>query len=215
MRKNSDNDNSFANNKDKQRVHISEAFSGRRGYYCIGCEREMQAVKSKRPNRISYFRHHATDVIRQAKCTYSDVAERFKVAGEILTQLKELKVPAIFKHPANESDGLPYKVCGAKSIRAFAIARNVYFYENKDHQLLMGEKKDLEELTLLAKGDVVFLDQREDPILIVQFVEQHHMNADAKVKLYTLGIDTVQIAIPRESPEAIAAIFKTTDRVKQ
>ncbi len=209
----SDRDNSFAHNNDNQRVHISEAVSGR-GYFCIDCKQEMQAVKSKLPNRISYFRHHALDVIRKAKCTYSDVAERFKVAGEILTQLKQLKVPAVFKHPPNDSDGMPYKVSGAKSIQAFAIARNVYFYETQDHQLLMGEKRELEGLTFLTKGDVVFLDQSEEPILIIQFVERHKMTAETKVKLYILGIDTVQISIPRESPEAIASLFQTTDKVK-
>lgn len=214
MRRISDHENSFAHNKDKERIHISEAVSGRRGYYCIGCKNEMQAVKSKLPNRISYFRHHALDVTRKKKCTYSDVAERFKVAGEILTQLKQLKVPAVYKHPTDNLDGMPYKISGAKTITAFQIARNIYFYEDKEHQLLMGGKKDSEELTLLAKGDVVFLDQREEPILIIQFVERHKMTDDAKVKLHTLGIDTVQITIPRESPESIALIFQTTEKVK-
>ncbi len=43
-------------------IHIDNAPSGAQGYYCLGCDKEMQAVKFKNPKHQSYFRHHAHNI---------------------------------------------------------------------------------------------------------------------------------------------------------
>jgi len=47
--------NVYASNLKGEEIHISEADSGRKGYYCLGCKREMQAVKAHVVGRISCF----------------------------------------------------------------------------------------------------------------------------------------------------------------
>ncbi|RZK15281.1 MAG: hypothetical protein EOO43_15300, partial [Flavobacterium sp.] len=54
--------NVYASNVQEKPIHISEAESGRKGYFCLGCKKEMQAVKAKKEKRMSYFRHDPKDV---------------------------------------------------------------------------------------------------------------------------------------------------------
>jgi hypothetical protein len=212
---NHDKENSFALKSKLTRIHISEAESGRNDYYCTSCEAEMQAVKSRLANRISYFRHDPKDVERRKNCTYSDKEERFKVAAEILIRLKKVKVPALYKYPAKEVDGPPLKLASSKFVEAFKVGTNLYFYEDRDGNIHWGGQCDAPELEFLFRADVVFLSQRETPILLIEFVENHkRSNDDAKVKLKRLGIDAVQIRILRESPQEIEKQFSQTDNIK-
>lgn len=88
--------NVYANNVKGKVIHISEACSGRKGYFCLGCERELQAIISKIENRISYVRHDLKAVKNQKKCTYSDETYRHKLAKEILQRIKKIKVPVVY-----------------------------------------------------------------------------------------------------------------------
>ncbi len=54
-----DKNNVYAKNVEGDDIHISEAKSGRKGYYCLRCTREMEAVKQTIQFRTSYFRHVA------------------------------------------------------------------------------------------------------------------------------------------------------------
>lgn len=62
MTSNSELDNDWAKDIKGDVIHISAAKSGAQGYYCLGCDKEMQAVKKKNINHKSYFRHHVVDV---------------------------------------------------------------------------------------------------------------------------------------------------------
>jgi hypothetical protein len=48
-------ENDWANDVKDNPIHISQAESGLKGYYCMGCNKEMQAVKMKNPKHQSYF----------------------------------------------------------------------------------------------------------------------------------------------------------------
>ncbi len=201
-------DTSWAKGPDGSRVHISEAASGRKGYFCRDCDNEMQAVKFKPPHK-SYFRHDPKDRSKRKKCHYSDAVERNKVAKEILQQLKQVKVPGLTKDPGDAEGLLPTKVFDSKIIKAHEVLIECHFYEDKNHDIHWGQKKtDSPDLTLLAKADAVFLDQTDKPILLLQFVDRHKKISDpTKIKFRALGFDTIQIRIPNDAEAGIRNAF--------
>ena len=70
---NTEEQNEFAENVKEEVIYILDAESGRKGYFCIGCKTQMQAVRTKIKGRKSYFRHDATDVKKnQRQCTFSN-----------------------------------------------------------------------------------------------------------------------------------------------
>jgi hypothetical protein len=208
-------DNSFAHNRDGVSVHISNAPSGRQGYFCPGCKAEMQAVIRRNGTR-SHFRHDAKDVLRKGKCTYSDFSERTRIAKEFIQGSKEIRVPALYKYPPEGIEGRPFRIQRAETITAFKVGIDIYFYSDKDEQIHYGgERSDEPELKLLFKADIVLSDQREIPVLLVELVEKHKPKSDEEKSLLKwLGINTVQIRIPRYAPEAIPDVFKTTHNTK-
>ena len=55
-------------------VFIGDVPRGKKGYFCMGCRRELQAVKPKSfklngTERKAFFRHHPYDVKIGGKCT--------------------------------------------------------------------------------------------------------------------------------------------------
>ena len=63
MAKSKETDTDWALTLKQEYIHIDSAESGRKGYYCLGCGKEMEAVKQKKdPTRQSYFRHSAKDI---------------------------------------------------------------------------------------------------------------------------------------------------------
>lgn len=79
-------ENVNASNVKDEVIHISEAESGRKGYFCSGCKAEMQAVKPTK--RVSYFRHNPEDV----KGEFGDVANISSLFIEFQKHLYEQKV---------------------------------------------------------------------------------------------------------------------------
>ena len=67
-------ENDWAKNVKGSHVFISASESGRKGYYCIGCSKEMEAViQKKNPSRKSFFRHVPVDIEKGEKaCTFSN-----------------------------------------------------------------------------------------------------------------------------------------------
>ena len=92
--RNKEEQNEFAENIKGEIIYILDAESGKKGYFCIGCKTQMQAVKSKIRDRKSYFRHDATDVKKsQRECTFSNQNYRHSQAMSILNRIKRIKVP--------------------------------------------------------------------------------------------------------------------------
>ena len=122
--------NVFAKKVDDVVIHISDAESGRNGYFCLGCGGIMQAKKGK--IKIHHFSHEPKDVTQTGKCTYSDETYRHKLAKEILLRIKQIKVPAVYKFPPKDFAGVANKIKDLEIIHASKVEIGLYFYESDD-----------------------------------------------------------------------------------
>lgn len=208
--------NDWAKNVKGEHLYIDQAESGRKGYFCIGCDKQMDAViKKKNPNHRSYFRHIPVDVSKdESPCTFSNRKYREILATDILQRLKSIKVPSVYKYPLKDKDGAPMLLEKAKYISAHKVKSQLTFYEDSQGAVKFGKNPEIEERYLLIRPDVVFFNVKDEPILLVELVVTHKINEEKKIKLRRLGIDTVSIIIPRTSEQEIEDNFKTTKKVK-
>ncbi|MGX7689496.1 hypothetical protein ACWA1C_20185 [Flectobacillus roseus] len=207
--------NVYARLVDSSIIHISEAQSGRKGYFCIGCGGIMQAKKGKR--LVHHFSHEPRDVTRIGKCTYSDETHRHKMAKDILQINKQIKVPTLYKYPPKGIEGVAVKLKDSEVIRATSVGIELYFYEDEDGTIRYTQDAITKEATkkvLLIKPDVTFFDHQGVPILIIEIVATHKVNDEKLSKIRKLGINTVQVTIPKDSPQAIEKTFYNTERTK-
>lgn len=207
-------DNVYALRVDGSLVFIADAESGRKGYFCEGCNGEMQAKKGKIKH---HFSHQPYDVTRLGKCTFSDETTRHRLAKESLQRLKQIKVPALYKYPPKDVEGTPNKLRDAHIISAFGVENELYFYENEIGDVSFVKAINWHDgltKSLLIKPDVTFFNEFGKPILLIEIVATHKVSDEKKIKIRRLGIDTVQVTIPRDSPAEIEETFKRTDRTK-
>lgn len=195
-------------------IHISDAKSGLQGYYCMGCEREMQAVKTKIIGRQSYFRHDPKAVKVGGKCTYSDETFRHKMAKEILQRIKKIKVPSLYKFPPKGQEGKANLIENAKVIEGIQVGIEKRFYENLEGEIICGEEVIEGDQFNIIRPDVTFFNEENNPILFIEIVATHKLSNEKRVKLKRLGIDAVQIKIPRDKSEEIERIFHVTKSTK-
>ncbi|WP_336067399.1 hypothetical protein [Mesoflavibacter sp. CH_XMU1404-2] len=194
-------------------IHISEAKSGLNGYYCLGCKKEMQAVKGQ--IREHYFRHHAKDVDKNnTECVVANRKYRELIARDILQRLRQLKVPAIYKYPPKNSDGAPNLLEQSKTIQAFSVKSELTFYEDEECNVRYGQNPNIEERHLLIRPDISFFNEKQEPILLVEFVVTHKIDNEKRAKLKRLGLNTVQIIIPKKNEEEIEKALKSSTKVK-
>ncbi|WP_192823922.1 hypothetical protein [Rufibacter sp. LB8] len=209
-----DEGNVYAYNVEDKIIHISEARSGKQGYFCLGCGRELQAVKFKIENYQSYFRHDPKGVEPNRKCTYSDETHRHILAKNILQQIKRIKVPPVYKYPPKGHDGLANLLLEDRFIEAHTVENETCFFENEDGEIKWGKKKDVDERFLLIQPDVTFFDKDYQPILFIELVATHSLTLEKRVKIKRLGIDTVLVRIPKDSPQEIEGTFYKSEKTK-
>ena len=211
-----DNQNVYALNTKDETIHISEAESGRKGYFCLGCKRELQAVKQTKENRISYFRHDHNALKSEGLCTYSDETYRHKLAKEILLNYKRVKVPAVYKYPPKDSSGLIANLISKeKYIEASFGKAELAFYEDNNGGIhYENMSQDSIEKHQLIRPDITFFDNQSKPILLIELVATHKLTDEKKLKIKHLGIDCIQITIPKDSPEKIEKVFDSTKNTK-
>lgn len=207
-------DNIFAYNLLDEVVFIDDVERGRKGYFCMGCKREMQAVKPKVERIRSYFRHDVKAMKDGKKCTYSDETYRHKLAKEILQINKKVKVPAIYKFPPKGYEGLPNLISNSKFIEAYSVGIERYFFEDDNGEISFGKNDESTSKYLLIKPDVTFFDKDHNPILLIELVATHKVTDDKKIRIKRLGIDAIQIIIPKDSPEAISKALQHTNNTK-
>lgn len=192
--------------------YISEVESGRKGYYCIGCGKEMQARKGD--ILMHHFSHDPKDVQNLGKCSYSDETYRHQLAKEILQRIKQIKVPSLYKYPPEGIDGKPNKLKDTEFIHADSVSIELTFYEDEAGRIVFGKDFTVDssgEKFLLIRPDVTFFDSNGTPILLIEIVATHKINADKISKIKKLGINTIQVTLPKDSPEEIEnTFFKTT-----
>jgi|GEM_PF-4643469 competence CoiA-like predicted nuclease len=70
MSKSSHIHNVYAHNETGDIIHVSQAESGRNGYFCLGCQCIL--IAKKRNILIHHFAHDAKDVKKIGMCTFSD-----------------------------------------------------------------------------------------------------------------------------------------------
>ena len=211
---NSKEQNEYAKNVKGEHLFIMDAESGRKGYWCIGCDAEMEAVRRKK-NLLhkSYFRHIAKDKKKgEIPCTFSNQDFRHNLAIDILHRTKRIKVPNLYKYTP---DGKSAKLIQeAKFIEAHSVKAELSFYEDDDGNVLFGKNLEIDNKNLLIRPDVTFFDIQGKPILLIEIVVSHKLNDEKKAKIRRLGIDTIQIIIPKDSPENIAQNFLVTKNTK-
>lgn len=196
-------------------IHIDNAPSGAQGYYCLGCDKEMQAVKFKNPKYQSYFRHHAHNIDKEkTECVVASRNYRERIASSILNRLKYVKVPTLYKYPPKGEEGLPMFLEESKIITASKVMAELTFYEDVEGNIKWGKNPNIDNRYLHIRPDVTFFDKNEKPILFIEFVITHKLTTEKKVKLSRLGIDTVQIIIPKVPEEEIEKAIKSVRKFK-
>lgn len=204
--------------KHQKNIHISEAESGLKGYRCLGCHAQMQGVIQKKdPSRLSFFRHHASNVTKEKpECIRANIEYREKIARAILNRLKYVKAPAIYKNPPLGSDEnlLPMKIESRRKIVASYTKAELSFYEDENGEIKWGKKIDTKEKNLLIRPDVTFFNKEGKPILFVEFIVTHKIKQDKFLKLARIGIDTLQIIIPRKSESEIEKALQSSSTYK-
>ncbi|WP_026461323.1 hypothetical protein [Adhaeribacter aquaticus] len=214
MEEEKDEGNVYAYNIEGKIIHISEAGSGKLGYFCLGCEREMQAVQYKIVNHQSYFRHDPKGVEPNKKCTFSDETHRHNLAKAILQQIKKIKVPPVYKYPPRGQDGLATLLIEDRYIEAHTVENETCFFEDENGELKWGKQKDVGDRFLLIQPDVTFFDKDYKPILFIELVATHKVSLEKQVKIRRLGIDTIFVNIPKDSPEQIEKTFYKSEKTK-
>ena len=163
--------------------HISEVESGKKGYYCMGCGREMQAKKGG--ILTHHFAHDPKDILKKGKCIYSDETYRHKLAKEILQRIKQIKVPNLYKYPSLGIEGKPNKLREAWTVVASTVKNELTFYEDENGTICYGRDIVFEgtEKFLLIKPDVTFFDKDENPILLIEIVATHKIDKNKLIKI--------------------------------
>jgi len=213
--KESHNDNVHAIDLKGVIKHISEVESGKNGYYCRSCGAELVARKGE--IRSHYFAHVSTDLNIERKCTYSNETYRHKIAKEILQRIKKIKVPILYKFPPAGISGWAMKLREAETIEAFSVKNERQFYEDENGNIKHGKNIDFkknEKKHLLIQPDVTFFDKDNKPILLIEVVATHGIDPGKLAKIKRLGIDTIQVSIPKDCEEEIENCFYRTNRTK-
>ena len=168
-------------------------------------------MKSQIEGRKSYFRHDATDVKNnKRKCTFSNQDYRHDQAILFLERLKKIKVPILYKYPPVKKLGPIIKIKESQFIEAYFTKKEITFYETENGEVKFGSNPDIEDRYLLIKPDVVFFNNKKEPILLIEVVATHKVDDEKKAKIRRVGIDTVQVSIPKASIEDIKNIFSET-----
>jgi hypothetical protein len=208
-------DNDWAKNIEDNPIHISQAISGAKGYYCMGCDKEMQAVKRKNIHYKSYFRHHVKDVdTSKVECVHASRVYREKLAFFYFQRTKKITVPDVYKYPPRGIEGDPMLVQEKETIIAHKVEREVTFFEDEFGKIHRAKNTNVDDRFLWVRPDAVFFDKDDNPILFIEFVITHKPDTDKLNKLQRLGINTVQIIIPKLSEEQLEKEISKVSKIK-
>lgn len=208
-------DNVYAYNEDFKEIYIGDVPAHENGikknYYCLGCKRQMQAVKGN--IRKQHFKHHVKPNSTEKKCTYRDETYRHKLAKDIIQGLKKIKVPPVYKFDPDNKSNQALLIQESQFVEAHEVLIERHIYENQNGEIEIIHKEDKTK-NLLIKPDAILLDKNKKPILIIEFVATHKPDISKLIKLKRLGIDAIQLSIPKSSPEEIEKSFSITKHTK-
>lgn len=133
LNKISEKDNDWANDIKEDPIHISQAIRGAKGYFCMGCGKEVLAAKGQINKH--HFKHIAKNVDHsKTECVYASKEYREKLAFYYFLRTKTIKVPAVYKYPPKDIEGYPVLLEEAKTIVAHRVDREVTFCEDGEWQ---------------------------------------------------------------------------------
>lgn len=200
--------NEYAKDNFGNHVYIRDVVSGQKGYWCIGCGFEMIAVHGTIINRKKHFRHAAEGVNKKRNCTFSNEEYRHKLAIEILQFSKRIKVPNLYSYSQDGEKKILLEE--SRYIEADHVKAELTFYEDDDGNVKWGKNPDLLNKNLLIRPDLTFFNAKGEPLLLLEIVVSHKIDDEKKVKLKRLGINTIQIKIPKDSEENIKKGLQTS-----
>lgn len=210
---NSEQDNDWAKDIAGEYLHISQAVSGANNYFCLGCDKEMLAAKGI--IKKHYFRHVVKDVDNsKVECVHASRVYREKLAYFYFQRIKTITVPAVCKYPPRGVEGHPMLLKEKETVIAHKVEKEVTFYEDENGVIHRGKNTDVDERFLWVRPDAVFFDKDEKPILFIEFVITHKPDTDKLNKLQRLGINTVQIIIPKLPEEELENAISKVSKVK-
>jgi len=207
-----DKQNDWALDIERKRIHISQAQSGRKGYYCPACSQEMIASLSEIIR--SHFKHDFRDVEHKGKCTFSNETYRHQIGKEILQRIQQIKVPALNKYPPKGEEGRAMRIRKAETIRAHRVEIEMPFYEDQQGEVKWGRTDRVDEKNLLIQPDAAFFDKSGSPILLIELVATHKPDEDKLAKLKRLGINTVLVRLPKGTEEEIETTFAVSSSTR-
>jgi hypothetical protein len=202
------NENLYAFNVKGDIIFAPDAESGQKGYFCLGCNRLMQAIKPIKGKFFPYFRHDSKASKGLPNCTYRDETFRHKLAIDILQIEKQIKVPDVLKYPPTGIDSPPNLLVESHYIIAESAQIELTFYEDDNCVIRWGKSENIDRKNLLIRPDVSFFDIQGKPILLIEIVATHKIDDEKYLKLQRLGIDTIQVIIPKISIEEIRKFNK-------
>lgn len=206
-------DNDWAKNIAGEHLHISQAESGANNYFCLGCDKEMLAAKGN--IKKHYFRHVVKDVDNpKVECVHASRVYREKLAYFYFQRTKTITVPAVYKYPPRGVEGHPMLIREKETIIAHKVEKEVTFYEDENGVIHRGKNTNVDERFLWVRPDAVFFDKDDKPILFIEFVITHKPDTDKLNKLQRLGINTVQIIIPKLPEEELENAISKVSKVK-
>ena len=200
--------------RDNQTIHISRATERGNLYKCVGCGKEIQAVLRHIKDAKSYFRHHPTDIPVIQRCTFKDDDYRKKLTLETLELEKIIKVPPLYKKPPSGTNGLAIPLLSGEFVTGDRVRRHVTFYENDEGEVNWTNSYNNEMGDLLFKAESVLFNKEDEPILLIQIGKKFGLSPTQFAGLKRIMIDTIQITIPKESPEEMHRALMTATRTK-
>lgn len=206
-------DNDWAKDITGEYLHISQAVSGANNYFCLGCDKEMLAAKGK--IKKHYFRHVVKDVNNsKVECVHASRVYREKLAYFHFQRTKTITVPAVYKYPPKGVEGHPILLKEKEIVTAHRVERELTFFEDENGVIHRGKNSNIGERFLWVRPDAVFFDEDDKPILFLEFVITHKPDLIKLNKLQRLGIDTVQIIIPKLPEEELEKAISKVSKIK-
>ncbi|MFP5438966.1 MAG: hypothetical protein ACLGH8_14370 [Bacteroidia bacterium] len=192
--------------------YILEVEGGKKGYWCLGCGEEMQAIHRTIEGYRPYFRHDASNVSKARKCTYSSEQARRFLVMDVLARTKRIKVPKVYKYaPDGESKILLEE---SSFVEAASVRGNLIFYEDNEGRLSWGREVP-DECIELYRAEISFFDIHQKPLLLISITEKKlKLTEEIKVKVRSMGIDIVLLKPPKDTPENIAQSLENTTNTK-
>lgn len=101
-----------------------------------------------------------------------------------------------------------------QTIEAHRVDREVTIFEDEEGNIHYGNNDKVDERFLWIRPDAIFYDKDDKPILLLEFVVTHKPDITKLNKLQRLGINTVQIIVPKRPESELEKEISKPSKVK-